>query len=270
MPKLSLSLLQIEFIKANRLIMSGSAMAKQFGLNKSIVNRYMRKHNLTAPKDLFIKWRSEQVKGLTSYSIEDDQYIRDNYLILPIKKIAENIGGSYTGVMGRLSAMGLTIPDEIINHRKNIGRIKPGNIPFTKGKKQTEFMSADAIERTKPFRFKAGHLPPNTYKEMGVIVIRKDKRGVPYNMIKLGHRNWIHLHVQLYKMAFGEIPKGNIIRFKDGNTMNCTLDNLEMITRKENMERNTIQRFPKELKEVIQLNNRIKRKLNERKQASTK
>ena len=90
--------------------MSGTAMANQFGLNKSIVNRYMRKHNLTAPKDLFIKWRSEKIKGVTSYSNEDDQYIRDNYLTLPIKRIAKIINGSYTGVMGRVLAMGLSIP----------------------------------------------------------------------------------------------------------------------------------------------------------------
>ena len=131
-------------------------------------------------------------------------------------------------------------------------------------------MSTEAIDRTKPFRFKAGHLPHNTYTLNGIIVIRKDKRGVPYNFIKLDHSKWIVLHVHLWNTAFGKIPKGYIIRFKDGDTLNCILDNLEMITRKENMDRNTIQRFPKELIEVIQLNNKINRKLNDRKKTSTK
>ena len=59
----------------------------------------------------------------------------------------------------------------------------------------------------------------------------------------------------------GEIPKGLIIVFKDNNPMNCTIENLEAITRIENMRRNTYHRYPNELKRTIKLLKNVKSKL---------
>jgi hypothetical protein len=41
---------------------------------------------------------------------------------------------------------------------------------------------------------------------------------------------WIKKH--------GPIPKGIVVRFKDGDHLNCNIENLEMISRKENLLRN--------------------------------
>ena len=261
MPKLSLTPSHIEFIKANRLLMSGSDMAKEFGVSKSVVNRYMKDNGLTAPIELFIRWRNEKRIGKTSYTSEQDQYIRDNYLTMPVKRIASDINGSSTGVYGRLKAMELTIPENVVEQRKKESQFKHGIIPANKGKKQPEYMTQESIERTKGTRFHKGNLPHNTYGQDNIIVDRKDKTGIKYQWIKLSHGKWRALHVHLWLQSFGKIPKDYIIIFKDGNTKNCSLDNLEAITRKENMLRNSIQRFPKELKEVIILNSKIKNKI---------
>jgi hypothetical protein len=57
-----------------------------------------------------------------------------------------------------------------------------------------------------------------------------------------------------------------VVRFKDGNTMHWDINNLEMIDMRNNMDRNTIQRFPVEIQEVIKLNSKLKKKINGTKQ----
>jgi hypothetical protein len=54
---------------------------------------------------------------------------------------------------------------------------KKGHVPVNKGKKQTEFMTREAIERTKNTRFKKGHLPHNSIGVRdGDIRIRHDHK----------------------------------------------------------------------------------------------
>jgi predicted MPP superfamily phosphohydrolase len=50
-------------------------------------------------------------------------------------------------------------------------RFPKGHIPANKGIKQVDYMSAEAIERTKKTRFKKGNLPANT-KHDGAITLR--------------------------------------------------------------------------------------------------
>jgi hypothetical protein len=54
--------------------------------------------------------------------------------------------------------------------------------------------------------------------------------------------------------------------FKDGNQLNCIIENLECISNAELMQRNTIHRFPAELKSTIRLVNKLKRNINAKEQ----
>ena len=44
-------------------------------------------------------------------------------------------------------------------------------------------------------------------------------------------------HVYLWKKHNGKVPRGKIVVFRDRNPMNCVLENLELITRGEALER---------------------------------
>lgn len=48
-----------------------------------------------------------------------------------------------------------------------------------------------------------------------------------------------HYHRYLWEQANGKVPKGYNVVFKDGNTMNCVLENLECITDREIQLRNS-------------------------------
>lgn len=140
-------------------------------------------------------------------------------------------------------------------------RFKPGDVPFTKGKKQLEFMSEEAIERTKASRFQKGSLPHNT-KFNGAVSIRKDKKsGRKYKWIRVNQNEWHMLHIVVWRESNGDVPSDHLICFKDNNPMNCDLTNLECIPKEDHMKKNTIHRFPEDLKEVIYLTTRLKIKL---------
>lgn len=112
------------------------------------------------------------------------------------------------------------------------GRFKKGHIPINKGKG----MSKELRERVKHTWFTKGHLPANTLFD-GAVSKRKDNRGVFNYHIRISKGKWEYLSRFLWRQNYGEIPKGMIITYIDGDPMNCVIDNLEMITRQENLQR---------------------------------
>ena len=109
--------------------------------------------------------------------------------------------------------------------------------------------------------FKKGARPHNT-KPFGTINQRKDKSGKIYQYIKIDDCNWQLLNRYTWEQYHGPIPKGLIVVYKDGNYMNNDIDNLMLLTKKENMVRNTIHRLPKELQQVMRLKCKLIKKIN--------
>ena len=140
-------------------------------------------------------------------------------------------------------------------------QFKPGHTPHNKGKQ----MDAEIYEKVAPTMFKKGNKPYNT-KPNGTINVRADKTGRLYQYIKIKDSHWELLQRYVWTQANGEIPRGSVVIFLDGNYLNCELSNLQVITRKENMARNTIQRFPAELQEIMKLTCKLKRKTNGKQQ----
>ncbi|MCL5990557.1 MAG: HNH endonuclease [Bacteroidetes bacterium] len=114
----------------------------------------------------------------------------------------------------------------------NKGQFKKGQISLNKGKKGTHYSPAT--------EFKKGHLPHNT-KADGVISIRLSHRNdnpIPYKWIRVSLRKWELLHRYLWIQRYGKIPKGYNIIFKNGNTLDCRLNNLAMVSRDEHLQMN--------------------------------
>lgn len=103
-------------------------------------------------------------------------------------------------------------------------------------------MTPEAIDKTKATRFKKGNKPANTKNGTGYVSIRYDSRKTPYKFIKLADGEWVMLSTYLWEQEYGKIPKKHIICFKDGDTLNCELENLECITMAENLRRNNYNR----------------------------
>jgi hypothetical protein len=111
-------------------------------------------------------------------------------------------------------------------YREPGGRFKKGNKPVATARPKGPNATS----------FKKGHQPANS-KQDGAISIR-DTKGTSYKWIRVSPGNWQLYHRFLWEQYHGAIPSGYLVTFKDGNTLNCVIDNLELITRAENVIRN--------------------------------
>lgn len=187
--------------------------------------------------------------------------------------ICEMLNRSYCSISNQAFLMGLKKSDAFIKmelkkqaERLRIigvaGRYKKGREPENKGKK----MPSEVYEKVKHTMFKKGQQPHNSYKDWNE-VLRTDKKGKDYFMIKLPNEKKLkYKHTWIWETNNGKVQKGFNVVFKDGNQLNCILENLECISNAELMQRNTIHRFPAELKNTIRLVNKLKRNINAKEQ----
>lgn len=246
-----------DFIRSNFTKMSRIAMARSLNIGVTPINTFMKKNRLKVNKAQSDQFRISAMTGRTTFSEKEDEFIKENYLSIPVKTIAKRLNRSGCGVSGRLKSLGLVIPKSIIEQRKIESQYKKGRTPENKGKKQSEFMSPEAIEKTKATRFKKGNLPHNTNYD-GHERLCKDgylEVRVSLGVYKLKQR-------LVWEEVNGAIPESHIITFKDRNPLNCDIDNLEIISRIENMYRNSRHGFPKEIIPSMVLTKKIENKLN--------
>jgi hypothetical protein len=240
MPKPVLTEENKAFIRENCLAVSCSKMALLFGCSKSVVQRFLKTNGIHVPKEVRALFKTTAMTGRTSFTQQEDDIIRREYLNYPVKTLVEKFlpGRSFTGVDGRLKAMGLSIPADLVEARKKESRYKQGATPMNKGKKQTEFMTPEAIARTTGTRFKKGSTPHNTRSDFE-ISIRKDKSGIPYQYIRVSLGKWELLQRYVWEQHHGKIPAKHIIAFRDKNSLNCDISNLELLSMAENVLRNS-------------------------------
>lgn len=78
------------------------------------------------------------------------------------------------------------------------------------------------------------------------------------------NRDWRKVHVIIWEETHGPVPDGFCLAFKDGNKQNVELQNLELISKKEMMKRNTINQYPEEVREVIKIANQLKQAIKDK------
>lgn len=189
-----------------------------------------------------------------------EKLISIHYPYMPAKYVAELTGLTDKQVYNRVSVMKLKKhPRFKYDQNRKLalivgasGRFKTGSVPHNKGKK----MSPELYAKTKPTMFKPGDKPLNT-KPLHTINVRIDTRGTAYAYIKIQDSHWQLYHRYLYEQAHGPIPKGYIVAFKDGDTGNFALSNLHLITRIQNMAKNTVHQWPTAIQQVIKLKNKL-------------
>lgn len=165
----------------------------------------------------------------SKWTEEELQILRDAYVVGDrhyVQKVLKANGFHRT-----IKAIGATAKRYQIKSNRN-GQFKPGHKPQNKGKG----MDKDTLNKVKRTWFKKGHEPAGTLHD-GAITKRKDNRGVYNYHIRISKGKWVYLSRYIWEQEFGPIPKGMIITYKDGNPMNCVVDNLEMISRLENLQR---------------------------------
>ena len=202
-------------------------------------------------------WTEEERKIMTDMFA--DTYTSD---------ICRLLNRSYSSVSAQASIMGLKKSEsfmeiELCRQAQRLrvvgvkSRYKKGRTPENKGKP----MPKEVYEKLKHTMFKPGREPHNTHYDGHE---RTNQDG--YIEVRIRKGKYVLKHRYVWEQANGKIPNGMIVVFKDRNPNNICLENLELISQVENLQRNTIHRFPPELKRTIRLLGKLKRTINNEKQ----
>ncbi len=168
------------------------------------------------------------------YTSEMDAFIREHYR-LPGGELAAKFNARF----------GTQQTPEQLSHARRArglktgrdGRFKPDHVSWNKGRRHPSHPNS------KRSQFAPGTVPPNItplytkrINKDGYIEIKVPERD-PYTGFPTRYRL---KHQWLWEQAHGAIPKGHIVVFIDSDRTRCTLENLELITKRENLERNRL------------------------------
>lgn len=176
------------------------------------------------------------------------------------EEIAKTIGSTPSAVGGRAFKLKLRKSKEFLFRCSSKSFFAKGHQPMNKGRKQTEYMSAKQIEKSKATQFRKGDLPKN-HKPVGYQRITRDG----YIEVKTREPKVFELkHRLVWREHNGDIPLGCNIQFKDGNRQNVCIENLYMISRSEQLrtENSLHARYPEEIRHLIQLKGALNRQIN--------
>lgn len=160
------------------------------------------------------------------------EYIRKHSWGVPSKEMAEDVNAKF-GTEFTETGM------KQFRQRHGIksgltGWFRKGREPGNKGKRMEEFASPEAIARSAKTRFKPGHRPKNELP-VGSIVENSDGYLLrKKSMVGSQWERWEMLHRAIWEEQNGPIPKGMVLIFLDGDRTNCNIENLEIVTQREN------------------------------------
>lgn len=251
---------KIDFIR-NNVHIGDRELAAYFKVSKAAVKIIRLKHSIL-------------IRPNNQYTPAEDQILIELYPDIRTDKLAKQLNRTKLSVYQRAFSFGLKKSPEFLaspesgiltkgHTRGKATQFKKGQTPVNKGVK----MSPEVRERVQHTFFKKGHLPHNTKSDFEISIRHTHStrsNPIPYQFIRLSKANWIPLHRYLWKENNGPIPEGFNVTFKDGNSLNCSLKNLELISNEELARRNQLANWPEDLREVIKLNNRLKTILNDR------
>ena len=175
--------------------------------------------------------------GRIFYTPEMDEFFREFVPGHSEKEITDEVENRF-GIRLRRSQLKNRMHRLGLKQGINTGRFKHDQVPFNKGMKQEDFMSAEAIERTKATRFKKGRIPHNA---VGFDIGRERVDTCGYIQVKVKlhsntegrENNYRYKHVLIWEKEHGcHIPPKTAIIFADGNKRNFDPDNLVAVPRR--------------------------------------
>jgi hypothetical protein len=207
-----------------------------------------------------------------AWCAEEDAILREFYPLLACKHIAAALRRPEKAVYQHANAIGLSKPPGWTSaynreHCRDNGkrsRFQPGLVPWNKGAKGLRIGGEST-------QFKPGSQPFNT-QPVGSHRVTKDgslqrKVGTAAGS---NSKRWRGVHELVWVELNGPVPSGHIVVFKPGQRTavleEITSDRVECISLAENMRRNTLHRYPKEIALAMQMRGALNRRIQREQQ----
>ncbi len=166
-----------------------------------------------------------EMNGMKSWKLTELRFIKDNLHLTDVE-LAKHFSVKRTTIQGTRRRHRIL--------REGDGKFQKGSTPFNKGKHY------NAGGRSIETRFKKGQKPSNSFRNFGDVFQIIDGKDKPYLFIKLPHNRQYPYGRYVYEQKTGlKLTKDEVIRFRDGNTINCAFENLMKVTRRENIIMNS-------------------------------
>jgi hypothetical protein len=225
-------------------------------------------------KGITVSASSERFRaGKLLWSADEDAELRRLYPHEPTAVVARQLRRTLSATYGRARLLGLAKSAAYLAsphaYRFRRGyhagweqRFQKGHMPANKGLRRPGWHRG----RMRETQFKPGmrsgkaaqhYMPVGSTRLIDGYVYRKvsDVPNVPYAV------NWKPAHHLLWTQANGPVPPGHALIFRNGDKFDIRLDNLQLITRRELMARNSVHTLPPALARTVQLLGALNRKI---------
>ena len=213
---------------------------------------------------------------MKAWDEEKIETLKQLYPDQPTGQVAEALGMTVRQVYYKVSRIGIKKSKEYMSGphacrlKGDVGagtRFKKGHATWNKGQPGSTGTHPNCV-RT---QFKKGErrgVAKENYKPVGSYRINPEG----YLELKVDEnpnfqRRWRGVHRILWESTFGPVPDGYIVVFRDGKKTTkldeITIDRLEVISRRENMIRNSIHNLPKDIALALQMLGALNRKIND-------
>ena len=159
------------------------------------------------------------------------EFYKANYMTMPLRQMFNRFGVSRQVFISIAKRLNLFPPVELRQQWLRDSYFKSGRVSWNNGLKGLNMGG-------KSTQFKKGHVAHNVKYDGAVSLRHNYKRDQVTLYIRTAPGNWELLNRYMWAKVYGAIPAGHSVRYRDGDQLNCNIENLECVSRVQHLNMN--------------------------------
>lgn len=188
------------------------------------------------------------MKKRKKWTQAEDDYLRKIYPEMSNEEVAMWLHRSKRAVMAHAYILGVHKSPEFAEKQFRKGQFRKGQTPHNKGKSRKYWATPEAEELMTKGQFKPGECRDDNPRKKPIGHEKVYADGYVWIITEHGRKQ---KHRVVWEQANGPIPPDHCVKFKDGNRMNCSLDNLYLVSRADHARETRAALSPEQKKEIM-------------------